>query len=94
MRARLEAYKRGSRQAYAKTETSVISISKRKGKITKVIVPASWKQILVIAFVYAVGINIIKHSYYAVNGKPQFVFSNAEAEADFQRLLEKYEQRP
>lgn len=90
MRARLNEYKKTSHQKYAHEEWSVFSIFKRRGKISHILVPATWMHILVFAFVYAVGINIVKHIYYAMAGKPEFVFSDPKAEENFARLKERF----
>ena len=67
-----------------------LRVQKSNSVLNIAFIPTSWTQVIVLAFVYALLINIIKHTLYANYGTPEFHFSDPKLEAEFQYLEGKY----
>jgi hypothetical protein len=88
LRARLRRYKRLSHDLpiFGESDLSFFHY-RRNTKVETELIPATWTQVLLLAFCYAMIINLIKVAVYDITGRPEFRFSDDKLESRYQQLV-------
>lgn len=79
-KAYIERYHRSSKGLPIPGLDNIFFTQKREETIRTNLVPATWTHVLVISFVWAVCINIVKLGIYTTFGKPNLIPASASEE--------------